>query len=130
MLKSLYVLTMTGMKFLYGRKLSDHLNTHLGSKPYQCERCEAAFATSSSLSRHKGECGKMIQCMDCGQEFSGRSSLADHMRSVHVDLPYDCVCGKRFKWRTNLSRHKKQCPFHFKPNLSFAIEDRADEDDA
>ena len=31
---------------------------------------------------------KMIQCVDCGQDFSCRLSLADYMQSVHVDLPH------------------------------------------
>lgn len=38
------------------------------------------------------------------------TSLRDHQRGKHfMDDPYNCVCGKTFKWRMSMSRHKKKC---------------------
>ncbi|THU80553.1 hypothetical protein K435DRAFT_495439 [Dendrothele bispora CBS 962.96] len=43
-------------------KLADHLNSHLGNRPYPCKHCSYRSGTSHTLKRHvlakhSGECG-------------------------------------------------------------------------
>ena len=47
-----------GKGFVSAQKLSEHVNTHTGEKPFKCKTpdCLAQFGSSSSLSHHKKAC--------------------------------------------------------------------------
>ena len=49
-----------GKGFLTNSYLSDHMNMHLGLKPYKCEFCGAAYQNKSNLLAHKKKSCKAI----------------------------------------------------------------------
>ena len=98
-----------GKSFLTPKQLTDHINVHAGLKPYSCENCEMKFARKQSLSKHKMTCGRGVECPECQRVFSSASSLQDHKQTEHASMPFICECGKQFKWRPSLARHKKNC---------------------
>ena len=95
--------------FISQKLLTDHINVHTGFKPYQCDICKGKYSRRSSLSRHALSCNKKLACQICKREFSSVTGLTDHKQAEHSMKDFVCACGKRFKWRPNLSRHKKQC---------------------
>lgn len=88
--------------------LSDHMNAHTGLKPYVCNTCKRTYSTVASLSHHKSTCCKDVKCQLCNKKFSSKTALSDHEQSQHGHKHLVCECGKVFKWRTNLIRHKKK----------------------
>ncbi|KAL8613309.1 hypothetical protein ACOMHN_052549 [Nucella lapillus] len=69
-----------------------------------CESGASAAGTSSSASSNVNSCVK------CGKVFQGRTSLVDHMNSMHKGMSFKCPdCGETFKWRTCVYRHKARC---------------------
>ena len=99
-----------GKQFIGQKLLKDHMNSHTGVRPYVCSRCEKTYLTSASLNHHRKSCGIKVSCNECGMVFASVSSLSDHKKAVHVGNIYICKCGKIFKWRSNHTRHRKQCP--------------------
>ena len=92
-------------------KLSNHINSHTGYKPYSCDTCSKSYASHGSLKQHKRACSQPLYCPDCGKKFTSYSSLSDHKDSVHKNRQFVCECGKSFKWRVCLSRHKSKCNY-------------------
>lgn len=49
-----------------------------------------------------------FSCNDCGRVFARKWELAAH-RTVHTtDRPYQCECGRRYKYKSNLYLHRKR----------------------
>ena len=38
----------------------------------------------------EGNCKEMFQCPECGHEFTWKSSLATHIKSVHMGQKFQC----------------------------------------
>ena len=97
-----------GRSFSSHAKLTRHVLTHTGEKPYICDVCEKRFTQCTDLNRHMrthtGE--KPHTCDVCGRDFSQSSSLVRHMRTHTGATPYSCAfCEKVFKQKSHLSRH-------------------------
>ena len=89
--------------------LIDHINLHTGSKPYKCNLCKRSYASRGSYSHHVKCCVKSPACKVCKKKFSSDSVLADHIKSEHDASWVVCTCGKKYRWRTNLARHRRDC---------------------
>ncbi|KAF0768091.1 longitudinals lacking protein, isoforms N/O/W/X/Y-like isoform X19 [Aphis craccivora] len=94
----------------------------LGPFCFVCVRCDRKYKYVRNLKKHQRyQCGvpPQFQCKICSNFFTQKSSLRGHMRTVHLlDIirrcrkptnrcEFICGCGRIYKYRRNLTRHKR-----------------------
>lgn len=99
-----------GKGFRKHEYLREHMNLHLGERPYECSICGQAFVYRSNFNRHKlvHKDVKPHKCPVCEKSFRRPSDLACHRQRIHShEKPYLCpLCGKAFATRSAVSKHK------------------------
>ena len=100
-----------------GEKLANRnlLVTHrdtLHRGPYICDTCGKEFRTVRNLTNHRRiHLGTEFACevQDCGQKFTTRDMLKEHVNHVHLNIrPFECeTCSRSFKSKVMLKSHQK-----------------------
>ena len=79
--------------------------------PKRCDLCKKEFKHDSSRSRHmaSAHAGSDVsfQCEACNKKFNSRYKLSQH-KLCHNNLTHKCVCGKTFRWKSSLCKHKQK----------------------
>ena len=93
--------------------LKSHEKTHYAEKIFGCEDCEKYFSRLSYLKTHIKSVheAEKIPCPQCRNFFSQPEILRRHIDKSHKRdekiLHVCAVCGKAFKSKLNLIKHKK-----------------------
>ena len=93
-----------------------HLASHDKVLREKCDTCEAVFQYKKSLVAHKKICRinnqeeSEIVCSTCKTKFTTKDALREHTYAIHEARTLPCQhCGKRYKWRSSLSKHQQKC---------------------
>lgn len=50
-------------------------------------------------------------CDICGDVYSNKYNMMVHKRGIHENRQIPCECGKVFRWKQTLKKHKDKCPY-------------------
>ena len=111
------------LSYSYQKSLQRHKQVEhkLGKAVHaQCRHCQREFTTSFRAKKHMEKCVEgladrlpthgNLSCAQCGKLYSSKQSLSYHMRTIHQEHLFDCLCGKQFRGSTYYYAHVKLCP--------------------
>ena len=92
-------------------RLSIHLRTHSGLKPFICPICKKSFNEKGNLKTHIGFHSeeRPFKCNQCDKSYKTNGHLKDHIETHHFNLKkfVCCICQCKFGRRSTLSSHMK-----------------------
>ncbi|KAN0088502.1 hypothetical protein V8E55_005559 [Tylopilus felleus] len=92
------------------QKISRHIQSHTGHRPFQCQVCNQNFSEAATLQqhmrRHTQEKPYTCDFPGCGKAFAITGALTIHKRTHNGLRPFKCkFCDKAFSESSNLSKH-------------------------
>ncbi|CAG9836648.1 unnamed protein product [Diabrotica balteata] len=104
-----WVCDTCGKKYNSKNLLDEHVNTHLGVRPYVCEICHKDFASKYTYKAHEKTHDvrpRPYKCSQCDKSFLSQPNLTQHERTHLGMKEYGCQwCGKQFGSSHNLEVH-------------------------
>ena len=99
-----------GNKF-NSKRLGEHIISVHGPANLACDSCDNMFSTNWKLKSHKKYKHTLrnynYTCTSCGKQSQTESAHNVHISSHKDERPFNCsVCGKAFKQKITLQRHK------------------------
>ncbi|EGN96608.1 hypothetical protein SERLA73DRAFT_184700 [Serpula lacrymans var. lacrymans S7.3] len=96
--------------FTSKQKISRHLQSHTGHRPFQCTVCKQNFSEAATLQqhmrRHTQEKPYVCDFPGCGKAFAITGALTIHKRTHNGHKPFKCTyCERAFAESSNLSKH-------------------------
>ncbi|KAF9478249.1 hypothetical protein BDN70DRAFT_880209 [Pholiota conissans] len=92
------------------QKISRHVQSHTGHRPFQCLICHQNFSEAATLQqhmrRHTQEKPYVCDHPGCGKSFAITGALTIHKRTHNGEKPFKCsYCDRGFAESSNLSKH-------------------------
>ncbi|CAH2002933.1 unnamed protein product [Acanthoscelides obtectus] len=101
--------TTCGKKYSSKNLLDEHINTHLGLRPYVCTTCGKDFASKYTFKAHEKTHEvrpRPYKCNQCAKSFLSQQNLTQHERTHLGVKEYAChLCDKTFGSAHNLEVH-------------------------
>ncbi|XP_060726841.1 zinc finger protein 1035 [Tachysurus vachellii] len=92
--------------FISSESLKNHLQLHVGKKPFRCLECGKSFIRRGHLITHKNIHKRRIQCSVCKKIVPTIADLLKHRQSHITKGMLQCPdCPKQFKFPVYLLRH-------------------------
>ncbi|XP_015126970.1 zinc finger protein 37 [Diachasma alloeum] len=98
-----------GKRYSSRNLLDEHVNTHIGVRPYICETCGKDFASKYTFKAHVKTHEirpRPFECTQCNKTFLSQQNLNQHEKTHLGVKEYIChQCGKAFGSPHNLEVH-------------------------
>ncbi|XP_030765544.1 zinc finger protein 431-like [Sitophilus oryzae] len=89
--------------------LDEHVNMHLGVRPYVCNVCGKDFASKYTFKAHERtheNRPRPYRCEQCGKSFLSQQNLTQHEKTHLGIKEFEChLCNKQFGSANNLEVH-------------------------
>lgn len=100
---------MCGKRYSSKNLLEEHMNTHMGVRPYVCETCNKDFTSKYTYKAHiktHEVRPRPFECTQCNKTFLNQQNLNQHERTHNGIKEHVChQCGKAFGSPHNLEVH-------------------------
>ena len=100
-------------------KLSYHMNSHTGEKPFKCEICSMSFSRPDTLDSHlkNQHLPPQFKCDFCPKMFKLKYIRDQHLNAHTGARPYEGEhCDAKFSFSNSLNHHRKK--FHSPPSTT------------
>ena len=112
-----------GEAFQAGRGFTAHVNRHTNNRQFACETCGKSFLVHSHLKEHAKRHTLPYFCDNCELRFGSDTTLKDHRRIEHDQVPIKCRhgCGWTCWQKTSRNRHEKSCGLNPLPGAPYTV---------